>query len=251
MSRIAIFSDVHGNLPALKAVLKDIQDHQADQIYCLGDLVDFAPWPNEVIELIKSSGIPCLMGNHDERIAFDHDIIPLAKHSDMETLARIDAINHTKHTITAENRSYLKNLPRQLSISYSVNDQLFNILMVHASTRSNEEYIYQNHNQNDLLKMMDQHHSDILIMGHTHESYYRNIQPSLQKSKKTAINCGSVGRSKEGMPLATYLLLDVDYKEVKIKLIKLKYPVQETIDGITQSDIPNFYADFLNTQTHV
>ncbi|MGY0036784.1 metallophosphoesterase family protein [Pedobacter sp. NJ-S-72] len=88
MSLIAIFSDVHGNLPALQAVLNDIEKRKADQVYCLGDLVDFAPWTNEVIETIKGLQIPCLMGNHDERIAFDHEVIPLAKHNQEETKAK-------------------------------------------------------------------------------------------------------------------------------------------------------------------
>ncbi|MEI7489572.1 MAG: metallophosphoesterase family protein, partial [Chryseobacterium sp.] len=66
--QIAIFSDVHGNLPALEVVLNDIEERGIDQKFCLGDLVDFAPWGNKVIEKIKSLNIPCLMGNHDERI---------------------------------------------------------------------------------------------------------------------------------------------------------------------------------------
>ncbi len=76
MNRIAIISDVHGNLPALNAVLKDLDERQPDTIFCLGDLVDFAPWPNEVIEAIRHRRIPTLMGNHNERIAFQHKIVP-------------------------------------------------------------------------------------------------------------------------------------------------------------------------------
>src|SRR4051812_18015918 len=100
MSLIAIFSDIHGNLPALKAVLDDIDTRKADQLYCLGDLVDFAPWTNEVIELLRSRKIVCIMGNHDERIAFDKPMIPLAKHSPEETKARITAIDDTRKKIT-------------------------------------------------------------------------------------------------------------------------------------------------------
>ncbi|WP_263356173.1 metallophosphoesterase family protein [Acidicapsa ligni] len=77
--RIAVFSDVHGNLPALEAVLKAIDSSHPDVILCLGDLVDFAPWPNEVIEVIRSRNIGTLMGNHDERIAHGIEVMPLAK----------------------------------------------------------------------------------------------------------------------------------------------------------------------------
>lgn len=244
MSRIAIFSDVHGNLPALQTVLKDIKARNTDQIYCLGDLVDFAPWTNEVIELIKTSQIPCLMGNHDERIAFNQDIIPLKKHDTDETAVRTIAINYTKKTITQANRNYLTNLPRQLTLTYHIKGKLFNILLVHASTRSNDEYIYEDHDQNDVHEMLAQQNANMLIMGHTHESYIKKMLTKGEK-ENMIINCGSVGRSKEGAPLATYLLLDIEDEHIKANIIKLEYPVQETVTGIRQSGIPDFYADFL------
>lgn len=244
MSRIAIFSDVHGNLPALQTVLKDIENRNTDQIYCLGDLVDFAPWPNEVIELIRNLNIPCLMGNHDERIAFNYDIIPLKKHTADETAARITAINYTKKTITQANRNYLTNLPAQLTLTYHIKGKPFTITLVHASTRSNDEYIYEDHDQNDIQEMLSQQNADVLIMGHTHESYIKKILTK-DEQEKMIINCGSVGRSKEGAPLATYLLLDVEAGHIKANIIRLAYPVQETIAGIRHSGIPDFYANFL------
>lgn len=247
MSTIAIFSDVHGNLPALKTVLKDIETRNADQVYCLGDLVDFAPWTNEVIELIKKAKIPCLMGNHDERIAFNQDIVPLNKHSIKETAARTTAINYTKKVITPANRNYLANLPFQLTLTYHLKGKPFNIVLVHASTRSNDEYIYEDHDQNDVQEMMAEQNASLLIMGHTHESYIKKILTSDQQ-EEMVINCGSAGRSKEGAPLATYLLLTIENEHIKANIIKLEYPVQETVNGIRQSGIPDFYADFLITQ---
>lgn len=118
--QIAIFSDVHGNLPALEVVLNDIEERGIDQKFCLGDLVDFAPWGNEVIEKIKSLNIPCLMGNHDERIAFDIPVIPLSKHSAEETAARFLAIDHSKKHITKANKKYLSELPFHLKLNYKI-----------------------------------------------------------------------------------------------------------------------------------
>lgn len=77
---IAVISDIHGNLPALQAVLRDITSRQIDRIYCLGDLVNFAPWPNEVIELIRAENIPTLCGNHDLSIGLNKpNLISLLK----------------------------------------------------------------------------------------------------------------------------------------------------------------------------
>lgn len=110
INKIAVISDIHANLPALEAVLNDIHEKKISQIYCLGDLVDFAPWGNEVIEVIKRAGITCLMGNHDERIAFDKPIIPLPFHTHEEKISREKAISYSKKTITSENKMWLARL---------------------------------------------------------------------------------------------------------------------------------------------
>ena len=71
--RIAVFSDIHGNRHALEAVLKDIDAQEPDRIYCLGDLVGYGAFPNDVIEAIRSRGIPTIMGNYDDGMGFDKD----------------------------------------------------------------------------------------------------------------------------------------------------------------------------------
>ena len=90
--------------------------------------------------------------------------------------------------------------------------------------------------------MMDEKQADILIMGHTHESYIRTISV---EGNKMVLNCGSVGRSKEEKSLATYLLLDISENGVQAEIIKLNYPIQEVIKGRSKSGIPDFYARFL------
>lgn len=239
MQKIAVFSDVHGNLPPFKAVLKDIAKRSVDQVFCLGDLVDFAPWPNEVIQLMQTLGIPCLIGNHDERIAFDHPILPLAKHGAEERAARLSALTHTKQTITTESRRYLADLPGEFNIELNSAETIIKVLMVHGSLRSNDEYIYEDHPKDDLNAMLDQENADVLIMGHTHLPYIRQISDS-----RLALTCGSVGRSREEVPFATYLLLSVNNGQPYPEIVRIPFPVNETIEAIEKSDIPDFYADF-------
>lgn len=143
MIQIAIFSDVHGNLPALEAVLEDIEQRGIQQKFCLGDLVDFAPWGNEVIERIRNLNIPCIMGNHDERIAFDLPVIPLSKHSEEETTARFIAIDHSKKSITQDNKKYLAELPFHLKLNYKIGRKHWNIQLVHSGLENNETYVYE------------------------------------------------------------------------------------------------------------
>lgn len=243
MKSIAIISDVHGNLPALRMVLDDINKRNIDTIYCLGDLVDFAPWHNEVIEIIRDLKIPCIMGNHDERIAFNHDIIPLAKHNEEETTARTGAILHTKQTITPESITFLKDLPERLR--FTISDTGTEVLLVHGSIRNNREYIYENHDLADAQQMFADEKADVIIMGHTHQPYIRKVEIAETSPGGIMINCGSVGRSRESEQLATYLLLHILEDSISPEIIKLAYPVDEVIDAIEKSSIPDFYAHFL------
>ena len=71
--RIAIISDIHGNLPALEAVLADVVEQQPDAVYCLGDLVGYGASPNEVTDRIRAEGIATIMGNYDDGVGFDRD----------------------------------------------------------------------------------------------------------------------------------------------------------------------------------
>ena len=240
MHRIAIISDLHANLPALNAVLEDLDKKQPDAVFCLGDLVDFAPWPNEVIETIRQRRIPTLMGNHDERIAFDHAIIPLEKHTEQERAARVGAIEYTRRTISADNREFLSGLPREIRISYGTGSSAKRILLVHASARSIDEYVYEDHPEIDLIRMLRKNNADVIVMGHTHLPYIRTFT-----GRKFAVNTGSVGRSKENGISAAYLMLTIAGSHIRPEIVRVAYPVEETIKAILESAIPDFYAKFL------
>lgn len=240
--QIAIFSDVHGNLPALEVVLNDIEERGIDQKFCLGDLVDFAPWGNEVIEKIKSLNIPCLMGNHDERIAFDIPVIPLSKHSEEETTARFLAIDHSKKYITKANKKYLSELPFHLKLNYKIGKKHWNIQLVHSSLESNDTYFYESENDDIFIDMLNDSQCDVVIMGHTHLSFKKYFDG------KWAINAGSVGRSREENRLASYVILTLDEDKITPEIIQLSFPIEEVCHQIEKSEIPNYYASFLRNE---
>ncbi|MCW1963802.1 metallophosphoesterase family protein [Chryseobacterium viscerum] len=243
MIQVAVFSDVHGNLPALEVVLKDIEQRGIRQKFCLGDLVDFAPWGNEVIEKITSLNIPCLMGNHDERIAFDIPVVPLSKHSEEETNARFIAIDHSKRHITEENKKFLSELPFHLKLNYKVGKKHWNIQLVHSSLSSNDTYLYESEKDDIFTNMLKDSQSDVIVMGHTHLSFKKQFE-----NKTWAINCGSVGRSKEENRLASYIILTLDEEKITPEIVQLPYPIEETARQIKESGIPDYYASFLKNE---
>ncbi|SEK61148.1 metallophosphoesterase family protein [Parapedobacter koreensis] len=236
---IAIISDIHANIIALEEAFDDIRKKGITQVYCLGDLVDFAPWGNEVIARIRDRGIPCILGNHDERIAYDQPIIPLAHHDSIETAHRELAIRFSKNTITDDNKKWLAELPFQLELTFKLGEQLKRILLVHASPRSNDEYVFESDPKEGLLDMLGGNKVDAIVMGHTHFSYVQHYAGVL------FVNCGSVGRSKEKDRKAAYAMLTISADGISAEICKVDYPITEVANAIYESNIPDFYGDFL------
>ena len=146
----------------------------------------------------------------------------------------------TRRTISAANREYLSGLPRTVRISYGTGIRARKILLTHASPRSIDEYIYADHPETDLIWMLQKSDADVIVMGHTHLPYIRPLITG-----KFAINTGSVGRSKEDRISAAYLMLTIAESQIRPEIVRVAYPVEETIRGIRESAIPDFYANFL------
>lgn len=252
--KIAFFSDIHANLPALEAVLADIDSQQPDFIYCLGDLVGYNVWANEVTNLIRKRGIPTLAGNYDEGIGLSSDNCGCAYKSDDEKANGAVSISYTNEIVNDEVRAYLKMLPRQMPLRFEINNQLINLLMVHASPRRINEYLFEDRPEKSLMRIMEDPSTDIMLFGHTHKPYHRILEYRLEgeKAYRHAINIGSVGKPKDGDPRACYVIMTIDdslsklYKNsVKTEFRRIGYDVEKAAKAVEKSPLPNAYADAL------
>ena len=137
--RIAAFSDIHGNLHALQAVLADIDQQNVDRLFCLGDLVGYGAYPNEVIELIRARDIPTIMGNYDDGVGFDRDECGCA-YTDPEMRRLGDlSLAWTKEHVTPENKAFLRSLLPNIRLNVDGK----RLQLVHGSPRRINEYLYE------------------------------------------------------------------------------------------------------------
>lgn len=232
--KIALFSDVHANLPALKAFFQNVQAQKPDMIYCLGDLVGFNIWPNEVINEIRKRNIATLAGNHDFNIGrkfnkADPDSYDPKDPNRVSTLYTASILGNDEH-------DYLATLPLHIRLKFDFG----NLLMVHGSATSIDELLFEDTSQEYLLSMMQDADADILCFGHTHKPFYKKLG-----SEKHAINIGSIGKPKDGDPRGCYVILDITGGQVDVKFARFSYNVEEAASAIEGSPLPKVYADML------
>lgn len=211
--QIAFFSDVHANLPALEAVLVDIDRRRPDMIVCLGDLVGYAPWPNEVVETVRTRGIPAIAGNYDEGVGLNSDDCGCAYRTDEDRKRGDESIAFTNAAVTDDVRAYLRGLPRHIRLEFEPPRQAggrpLRVLMVHGSPRRINEYLFEDRPDRSFVRMIEAASADVLLFGHTHRPYHKQLDVGDEGSPEIwhAINTGSVGKPKDGDPRACYVVV--------------------------------------------
>lgn len=251
---IALFSDIHANLPALESCLKSIDEQKPDAVYCLGDLVGYNTWPNEVINELRRRGIPTIAGNYDQGIGLMSDECGCAYKTAAEKDMGKISISYTNSIVGSQERKYLRTLPSHIKIEYQLNNDKLNLLLVHGSPRKINEYLFEDRDEKSLLRIMEQADADIMCFGHTHKPYHRilSTQPTGNAHYRHAINIGSVGKPKDGNPQGCYVMLTInagssvnDKDSVQLEFIRFNYDVEKAAKAIEESSLPNEYADML------
>ncbi len=238
MDRIAVFSDIHGNLPALQAVIEDMDRRGLEQRYCLGDLVGYGTFPNEVIEIMRARRIPTIMGNYDQGVGNNSDECGCAyKTAEEEALGKRSIAWSNAHT-NEENKAFLRNLLPQIFLELGG----LHVVLAHGSPRKINEYLYIDRPDAGLERILDGVHADALVVGHTHKPYHRVLL-----SGRHLVNDGSVGKPKDGDPRACYAILEAEGKDLKVEFVRVAYDVERIASAIEFSEMPAEYAGMLRT----
>jgi predicted phosphodiesterase len=242
--RYALISDIHANLPALEAVLTHIDAKpDVDAIYHLGDLTGYAPWPNEVVNLLRERAIAGISGNYDSTVATNY------KHCGCRAdTPRDEELSHlsyewTREHVTAETRMYLASIPFRLDIRpLGGHVSGPTITLVHGNQTLNTVYVTEDRPDSFLDKMatvLGSRPGDVICFGHTHKPWQREV------GGIRFVNTGSVGRPKDGDWRAGYVLLTVDGAGTRVEFVRVEYDVEVAARAILESELPHEFAEVL------
>jgi predicted phosphodiesterase len=244
--RYALISDIHANLPALRGVLADIDARKnVDAIYHLGDLTGYAPWPNEVVGLLRERAIPGIAGNYDSTVATDY------KHCGCRAeTPRDEELSHlsfewTRSHVTPETKKYLGSLPFRIDIRpFGGHVSGPTITLVHGNQTLNTVYVTEDRPDSFLEKMakdVGARAGDVICFGHTHKPWRRTV------GGVQFINTGSVGRPKDCDWRACYVLLTFDQSGAQTEFVRVTYDVDEAARAIRESELSNEFAEILRS----
>jgi len=236
MDSITVFGDIHANLPALEAVLADMDSKGYPNRICLGDLVGYGTFPNEVINLIRDGGYSTLMGNYDQGVGNSSADCGCAYTSPFARELGDRSILWSNEHTSEENKTFLRGLP----FSELVRVGAQNLLLVHGSPRRINEYLFEDRPVRSLERLFEGSDADVIVCGHTHIPYHRVLP-----SGKQVINAGSVGKPKDGDPRACYAVIKAEGKDLGVDFVRTPYDVERAASAIEAGAMPDEFADML------
>jgi putative phosphoesterase len=231
--KIALIGDIHGNLPALQAVLKHAEKEKVQEIWNIGDFLGYGPFPNEVVSVVRKKGMTSIIGNYDQTV------LTLHKKSQVWLNNRIPekrlAFQWAREQLSKKNWNYLSSLPEQRRILLLGHP----VLLVHASPASQEEHLVPDTPEKRLKELAAAANAGMIIFGHSHIPFARKAADTW------FINTGSVGRPDDGDPRACYAILEITPDRLSVTHYRIPYDLERIVISIRKKDLPRVFADML------
>ena len=234
--RVAVITDIHANFPALQATLARIDELRVDAIYCGGDLVGYGPHPTEVCTFVEQRSIPTIYGNYDYAIGrelTDCGCAYLTEHD--RELGRQSVAWTLTHT-DRHAKDVMRGLPFDLRFALGEH----RVRLVHGSPRKVNEYLFEDKPARTFERIAAGAECDVLVFGHTHKPWIRSYGGVL------FVNCGSVGKPKDGDPRAAFALFELDAQgAVRAAVERVPYDAAAVSLEVLAAGLPGEYAEKL------
>jgi putative phosphoesterase len=235
MSGVAVVTDIHGNMPALEAALRRIGQLDVDTVYCGGDLVGYGPRPNEVCQRIEELGMPTIYGNYDHAIARDLDdcgcFYPTPRDREIGQGSVAWTLEHTNERA----KRLMYDLPFDLRLELGGK----RVRLVHGSPRKVNEYLLEDRPASSFERIAGIADCDVLVFGHTHKPWVREYGGVL------FVNCGSVGKPKDGDARAGFAVLTASDDGVSVSIERVDYDAAAVAREVRDVGLPPELAEQL------
>jgi len=233
--RVAVITDIHGNLPALEAALARIAALGVDTVFCGGDLVGYGPRPNEVCALIRERAIPTIHGNYDYAIARDLDDCGCAYVTAHDREIGQRSVEWTLAHTERPAKDFMRALPFDLRLTVGTTS----VHLVHGSPRKVNEYLFEDKPARLYERLAADEDADVLVFGHTHKPWVREHGGVL------FVNCGSVGKPKDGDPRGAFAVLDATSGDLRVAIERVPYDADAVAAEVRAAGLPGEFADKL------
>ncbi|MCJ7463834.1 MAG: metallophosphatase family protein [Thermoplasmata archaeon] len=220
--KLAIVADIHSNLQALKAVMREIEGAKIDQVVYAGDIVGYGANPNECCHIVGDAAAHAVLGNH-EISALTKDTTGMNPHA-------AAASRWTAAALEEGSQKFLRSL--EIESKFEAGDM--KVAMYHGSVGSATEYVFEDEINEDIVRSSG---CDLLILGHTHMPYVKDFGSMM------AINPGSVGQPRDGDPRASFAVLDTDRRNCIVR--RAGYDIGGASEAILAAGLPRLLADRL------
>jgi putative phosphoesterase len=228
---VAVITDIHGNLPALRSALRRIDELGIERVYCGGDLVGYGPHPNEVCALVQERGIPTIYGNYDYAIARDLDDCGCAYVTQHDRALGEQSVAWTLEHTDQASKDFMRALP--FDLRFAVGDR--EIHLVHGSPRKVNEYLFEDKPARLYERLAAAEDAHTLVFGHTHKPWIHEYGGVL------FVNCGSVGKPKDGDPRAAFAVIDRNGTRIE----RVEYDVETVAREVAAAGLPAEYGEKL------
>src|SRR5215218_7816488 len=233
--RVAVITDIHANLPALEAALQRIEELEVEEVLCGGDLVGYGPHPNEVCSLVAERGIRTIYGNYDYAIARDLDDCGCAYVTAEDRALGQRSVEWTLANTDHAAKDFMRELPFELRFTVGATA----VHLVHGSPRKVNEYLFEDKPASLYERLARGEQDDVLVFGHTHKPWVRSHAGVL------FVNCGSVGKPKDGDPRGAFAVLDAQGGALRVTIERVEYDADAVAAQVRAAGLPVEYADKL------